>query len=423
MIQKIKNKIYNFLRWSERYTKTDMVYFTKGNFWLTLSQIGGMLSSFILTLVMANLLDQNVYGAYKYILSIISVITITSLPGMNIAAFRSASRGYEGTLKRIVFLKMKWGLLGSLACLILGAYYYINNNLDLSYSYLIASLFIPLMDSLRIPIYLLSTRKLFNAETTSINYLINIFQTTIVIISVLISKNLLIIITCYLFAFTAVRFLANIYIWNKFKPNDKHEESSIKYGWSLTFIQIITAITNNINNINIGHLIGNIKLAAYSIGIAPVEQLKTLISMNDVLYSSKLSNNNWEIPNFKKFVQKILPFILVLSIFNVIYLFISPLFYKLFFPKYLESILYSQLYSLTIIPSAIVLILNSILKSKMLVREQKIINYFNCALCFVVNIPAIYFFGIIGLIFAILINKLLEITISSYLIFVKRKLS
>jgi hypothetical protein len=37
MIEKIKNKIYNLLRWSEKYTKTDMVYPVRVA-WLTLSQ-------------------------------------------------------------------------------------------------------------------------------------------------------------------------------------------------------------------------------------------------------------------------------------------------------------------------------------------------------------------------------------------------
>ena len=36
MINKIKNRIYNILRQSEKYTQTDMVYLAKGGFWLTL---------------------------------------------------------------------------------------------------------------------------------------------------------------------------------------------------------------------------------------------------------------------------------------------------------------------------------------------------------------------------------------------------
>ena len=47
MIDKIKNKTYKLLRKSEKYTKTDMVYLTKGGFWLTLGQIISSTSAFL----------------------------------------------------------------------------------------------------------------------------------------------------------------------------------------------------------------------------------------------------------------------------------------------------------------------------------------------------------------------------------------
>jgi hypothetical protein len=38
-MNQLKYKAYTFLRWSERHTKTDMIYLTKGGFWLTLAQV------------------------------------------------------------------------------------------------------------------------------------------------------------------------------------------------------------------------------------------------------------------------------------------------------------------------------------------------------------------------------------------------
>ena len=77
MIKKIKEKIYNLLRWSEKYTKTDMVYLAHGGFWLSFGQIISSLSSFLLAIAFANLLPKETYGNYKYILSIASILPKT----------------------------------------------------------------------------------------------------------------------------------------------------------------------------------------------------------------------------------------------------------------------------------------------------------------------------------------------------------
>ena len=82
-MQKLRQKTYNLLRWSEKYTKTDMVYLTKGGFWLTFAYIIFLSSGFILTIAFANLLPKDVFGTYKFVISISGVLLVTSLTGIN----------------------------------------------------------------------------------------------------------------------------------------------------------------------------------------------------------------------------------------------------------------------------------------------------------------------------------------------------
>lgn len=38
MLHTLQHRIYKLLRWSQRYTRTDMVYLAKGGTWLSLAQ-------------------------------------------------------------------------------------------------------------------------------------------------------------------------------------------------------------------------------------------------------------------------------------------------------------------------------------------------------------------------------------------------
>ena len=141
LFERIKDKIKQSLIKTEKFTGTDMVYLTKGGFWLLLAQFFSLSSSFVLTLAFANLLTAETYGLFKYILSIAGILTITNLNGMGSAVIQATAKGFEGSLVSTIKPKIYWGLLGSLLGLILSIYYFINNNPILGTSVLIISLF------------------------------------------------------------------------------------------------------------------------------------------------------------------------------------------------------------------------------------------------------------------------------------------
>ena len=62
----LKQRIYKGLKWSQKYTQTDMVYLAKGGFWLGMGQIITGLASFLLTLAFANLVPKETFGTYKH---------------------------------------------------------------------------------------------------------------------------------------------------------------------------------------------------------------------------------------------------------------------------------------------------------------------------------------------------------------------
>ena len=111
-MQKLKSKAHNILRWSEKYTKTDMVYLAKGGSWFALGTALSWLISFGTALAFANLIPKETFGAYQYVLSIVGIFGIMTLTGMNTAISRAAARGKDGSLFEALKEKIRWGLLG-----------------------------------------------------------------------------------------------------------------------------------------------------------------------------------------------------------------------------------------------------------------------------------------------------------------------
>ncbi|HEX9608834.1 MAG TPA: oligosaccharide flippase family protein, partial [Candidatus Paceibacterota bacterium] len=99
MVERIKRAAYNVLRKSERYTKTDMVYLTKGGIWLSISQGVAMVTGLLVAIAFANLLTPETFGTYKFVLSLAGIIGAFSLTGMSTALIRSVANGQEGALE------------------------------------------------------------------------------------------------------------------------------------------------------------------------------------------------------------------------------------------------------------------------------------------------------------------------------------
>ncbi len=188
MISKIKNFCYQILKKSEKYFKTDMIYLAKGGFWLTLGQIVSSLSSFLLAIAFANLLPKEIYGTYKYVLSIASLLTIFTLPGINTALVQATARGYGGSIKKILKTKIKWGLVAGLIGLMMSTYYYVQNNNILALNFLILSVFIPFMDSLGIySSYLIGKSKFRTSVKCDI--IATIVSTIVIIITIFLTQK------------------------------------------------------------------------------------------------------------------------------------------------------------------------------------------------------------------------------------------
>ncbi|PKM91837.1 hypothetical protein CVU82_01360 [Candidatus Falkowbacteria bacterium HGW-Falkowbacteria-1] len=407
MIEKIKIAIYKLLKKSEKWTKTDMVYLAEGGFWLTLGQGVSSVSAFLLAIAFANLLPKETYGTYKYIMSIVSLLAIPTLTGMNTAIIQAVARGYEGSLISALKTKIKWGLLGGLLGLSLALYYYLQNNDTLAIAFLIVSVFIPFMDSILIYESYLNGKKNFKT-LGRYTVFIRIISAITMVVTIFFTKNIYLIVSSYLLSNTLLRLILLKITLSKNKLNEKKDPNTISYGKHLSLMSILNIFSIYLDKLLIFHYLGASELAIYSIAIAPVEQMKGLIKNINALALPKFSATSTE--NLKTNLKpKILKMTLILAIMSFCYILIAPFAYRVFFPQYLESIFYSQLFSLSLVLIGPIMLLISAFQAK----EKKMTLYQYNIIKPIIRIILLFvlinYFGITGIIFAILLSYVFEL--------------
>jgi len=407
IIIRLKRIIYRLLRRSEKYTKTDMVYLAKGGFWLSLGQIISSVSTFLLAIAFANLLPKEVYGTYKYVLSLLGLLAISTLSGMGTAVTRAVAQGNDGSFLPALKLKIRWGLLGGLASLGLAGYYYLQGNIQLTFAFLITAIFIPFMDSFSLYGSLLAGKKRFDVSS-KYGIFIKIIASLLIFITLCFTKNLLAILFIYLASYTLLRLIV-LKLSLKYIENKKEDPESISYGKHLSLMNIISLIANQIDKILIFHFLGAGQLAVYSIAIALPEQIKGVLKNISNLALPKFSEKKSE--EIKKTLyQKMRLFYIILLFIVIVYWLLAPTLFKLLFPQYLESVFYSQIFTFALLNIPVVFLCTPFLQSQALKNKLYKIKSIGSIVQISLILILTYFYGLLGLIIArILFRYLLAV--------------
>lgn len=347
MYKKIKIYLYSILRKSEKWTKTDMVYLAKGAYWLTIANIVSSASSFLLSIAFANLLLKETYGLYTFILSIVGILTIPTMAGINTALTSSVARGFEGSVIPALKTRIKWGLLGGLASIAVAGYYFINDNITLTICFLIGGIFIPLMNPLTVYGSFLAGKKLFK-ESSFFSSITKIVAAALMIATLFITSNIFIIILVYFSSYTFMRLLILFIILKRHKTNDKKEADTISYGKHLTVMNVFGTIVNQLDKLLMWHFLGATQLAIYVLALAPTAQIRSFLDVAKPLAFPKLSTQDGKVLK-KTLPIKMIKLLLIIILIVVAFCFVAPYLYHLFFPKYLESIGFAQFYILILL--------------------------------------------------------------------------
>jgi len=413
MLSNLKNKIYSLLRRSEKYTKTDMIYLAKGGFWLTINQVISVLSALLLSIALANLLPKEIYGQYKYVLSIFGVLTIATMPGIDSAVVRAIAQGNEGSFYAALKTKIKWGILGGVISLFIAIYYYINQNFQLSGSFAIVAFCLPFTDTTALFQSYFSGKKMFNKLTKYMSSM-KIINAIVIIITIYLSDNLFLVLLAFFVPYIIVRTIYIYIIKNRYTLNKEVDKQTVSYGKHLSGIGVLEIIATQIDKILIFHYIGATELAIYSFAIAPLEQMKSLVKPLQTLSMPKFATQDKKIIQ-KTLIKKITKLSLLLALVAIIYIFLAPYLYKILFPQYLDSIFYSRIFAISFITLPL-LAITSAFEAQKMIKEIYTFKISSGTIQIIITFFLITNLGLLGAVLSRVFARFINMFLSIFLL-------
>ncbi len=410
MLRKAKEQLYRLLRWLQLYLKTDMVYAAHGGLWLTVGQALSALSAFALAIAFANFVEPEKYGNYKYILSLAGIIGTLTLTGLGTAVARAAARGYRGTLRYAFRIALKWSAAMVVVSATISTYYFLQGNTFLGISLLMIGATTPIIAACSFyrP-FLMGAREFKRAALYG--SLHSAVPAISVLIGIAIKAPVLLLIIAYLASSAATCIILYLRASADTEGNvDPDTEHIAKH---LSVMSIISTVATKLDAILLFQLLGGTQLAVFAFAIAIPDIIRGSFKNLATLAMPKFVGKTKAQLKRSVFTKSILIFIVASTITGA-YIVAAPYIFDIFFPMYQESIIYSQVYAVTVLFTLI--LSTAYFDVQKGIKERYILNIFSSIITAITAAGGIYLFGLWGAIGARIVARALIAGMSTLLI-------
>ena len=396
----------------ERIVRTDIRYLVRGGFWLTLGQVVSSLGGFVTSVAFAHLVSPHIYGTYKYILSLVSIISNFNLTGFSTSIIRGAAQNNDGVLAFSIKKSMAWSMLTVIAGIGVAIYYVFQENYIFGLTIGVSTLLFTFSNIWILYGPFLSGKKEFALNTKYV--IINsVVTTACLLLMILVSPGVLQL-AC---AFFVPSFILNWYFYKKtekkFVKNTNVETTYYSESIHLSIANFIAGIAQNIDKVLLFQFLGPVDLAIYNFAIAVPDQIRGLMKGVSRLAFPKFAEKSWGEVR-ATIGHKTLLLALGSAAIAAVYIPLAPYFYQIFFPTYLDSVIYSQYAAI-----ALIAIAGSLPYAAIQAHGKTRESYYFIIITSVVQIastvPAIMLYGLMGAVIAFVFNKFFAAIFSYWL--------
>lgn len=400
---------------AERFTKTDLTYLFKGGAWLVLGQVSISGLAFLVSVAFAHFVSKDDYGTYRFLLSIFWSLTAFGLSGIPTALSRAMARDQDGAY----WQALRLSLLGSIPMAVISfgmsLYYSVNNNTVLAYGCLVIALLGPLMQAAYLYGAVLEGKKGFK-ENAVAGILLNLVPTLGLTALMFIFKDPIGFLAAFLGASVLTGALISVYVVKKYRIAHNSERSGEFHllGLHMSAMNVLFTLSQQADKLLIFHALGPVNLAIYTFAISIPDQLRAILGNLETLSFPKFARRSIHeiLPTLARRLWGLTGLIVLLVI---AYIIAAPYLFAILFPTYMDSVLLSQIYALSLIPMGHVVPV-SILQAHAAKRELYMFNTAIPLLQIGTLWIGITFFGLLGAIVARIITRFATLLLSSVLV-------
>lgn len=347
MFARGKTKSHVFLSRMGKRLNTDLIYLTKGGFWLSLLQGTTTITSLALGIAFANLIPPYVYGVYKYVLSVGGVLGAFSLSGAGTALVSAAARHHHGALRQAFVYSMLSHIPMSIVSAGIALYYFFMGNAALAVSFTLFAVLQPIIASASLYGSFINGIKDFRRFAV-LGSFFAIAPAIAILTTLFLTDALLTIMLVYFLSLALVSVGMYWYVQKKVVANAAPDPQFLNDSVHLSLQNVLMEVAANLDKILVFQYLGALELAIYSFATVVPLHLKSALKNIQVLIAPRFAEHTLSAIK-QTLVQKMaLLFLATLSIVAV-YILLAPFFFKLLLPAYIEAVPYSQVFALSLL--------------------------------------------------------------------------
>lgn len=412
----LRSKVYQFLRRSERFVQTDLVYLVKQGSWLFVNTVGVTLIGLVTSYLYANFLTKEQYGEYRYIFSIFTALNAFSLTGINVAVTQAVAKGKEGALLQSIPLQLKWNIFFCAAFIVTGLYYFWQGNTVFAISLLALSCLGPVANIANTYGAFLQGKKNFRA--VSVIGLLTSFMVLLSVALVLFLRtNVVVLVIANIGTLALVQTAAFFWTLRKYKPNKVQDEGLRTFSKRISLLTAFSLIVSQIDNILVFNLLGAASVSILSFVTIIPDQLRGFVKIVGQLALPKFAVNETAESRQQAAKNSFKLAVAVLCV-SIVYIVVAPWLFRLLFPAYQSWVGYTRLYALSMAFSVYQIPLSLLYAHRYEERITRVTLIITIG-SLVISCITVPLFGLIGVVVGRMVAQAFNLAISSYYVWIK----